>query len=86
MTVDELNVEVTRAILSAERLPSGAPEASAAWARVSAAEEALAEAHPAGTVEGDVARAGAVRAAARAGDSARARALSLRYGITVPLP
>lgn len=74
-----LDVAVTVAIDRAERLPADSSEARAAYAEVSSIEEALAALHPAMSVEGAVARVGAITAALRASQWARAEALAQRY-------
>jgi hypothetical protein len=77
---DTLNRLVTDAIWRAEELESrGIPSASLAWGEVSSLEEDLAKAHPVAEPEGRIARRGAVRAALKAGDYARAYALADRY-------
>lgn len=68
--LDHLNREVTAAILAAEHLPEDSPEAKAAWLEVAFAEEALSALTPPQSVEGEICRRGAVRAALKA-DSAR---------------
>lgn len=65
--LDRLNREVTGAILRAERLPDGSPEACEAFRYVAELEEELAMRTKADTVEGAVCRLGAVRAALSAG-------------------
>lgn len=80
METDTLNTLVTDAIWRAEQLESrGIPSASFAWAEVSSLEEDLAKAHRVEEPEGRIARRGAVRAALKAGDYARARTLADRY-------
>lgn len=80
MEVDTLNALVTDAIWRAEELEtSGIPSAALAWAEVSSIEEDLAKAHPASGVQGRIARRGAVRAALKARDYARAYALADGY-------
>ncbi len=74
----ELNREVTTAILRAEHLPPG-NDRDLAFVEVGRLEEAIAEICPAGTLEGNVARCGAVTAALSAGDPARALLLASRY-------
>jgi hypothetical protein len=77
---DTLNTLVTGAIWRAEELDSrGIPSASLAWAEVSSFEEDLARAHPVSEGQGRIARRGAVRAALKAGDYARAYALADGY-------
>lgn len=80
MSTDLLNTLVTSAIWRAEQLEEhGIDSASLAWAEVSALEEELAKALPASQPEGRIARRGAVRAALKAGDFARAQALAESY-------
>ena len=77
---DTLNTLVTGAIWRAEQLEAhGMRFASQAWAEVSSLEENLAKLRPASDSEGRIARRGAVRAALKAGDHARARALAEDY-------
>lgn len=83
MDLDELNRDVTSAILRAEALPPGSWEAERAFRNVAELEEELEEeiaaivgAH---TVEGEVARLGAVTASMSAGDLVRAVQLAERY-------
>lgn len=78
--MDVLNAEVSRAISAAERLDdAGDPGVIGAYADVSRYEEALAALHPANDLEGAVARVGAITAALRANDLARATELARRY-------
>ncbi|HYX26304.1 MAG TPA: hypothetical protein VFC23_19275 [Thermoanaerobaculia bacterium] len=78
--VDSLNVRVTAAIRRAEQLDEHlANSALLAWAEVSLIEEELARALPVSQPEGRIARRGAVRAALKAQDHARAQALAQRY-------
>jgi hypothetical protein len=80
VSTDLLNTLVTSAIWRAEQLEEhGIDSASLAWAEVSALEEELAKALPASQPEGRIARRGAVRAALKAMDFARAQALTERY-------
>ncbi|HEX4345175.1 MAG TPA: hypothetical protein VHZ31_06390 [Solirubrobacteraceae bacterium] len=80
MTVDELNMLVTEAILRADALADlDSPTAAEAYLEVSLIEERLAVALPASDVEGAIARRGAVRAADIAGEHDRARDLATRY-------
>ncbi len=80
MSTDLLNTLVTGAIWRAEQLEEqGIGSAPLAWAEVSSLEERLAIAIPASQPEGRIARRGAVRAALKARDSARAQALTERY-------
>ena len=80
METDTLNALVSGAIWRAEELDSrGIPSASLAWAEGSSFEEDLARAHPVSEGQGRIARRGAVRAALKAGDYARAQALADGY-------
>ena len=80
MSTDLLNTLVTSAIWRAEQLEEHRVGSSPlAWAEVSSLEEELAKALPASQPEGRIARRGAVRAALKAGDFARAQALVERY-------
>lgn len=80
METDELNTLVTDAIWRAEELEDlGIHDTSQAWAEVSSIEEELAKAFPASDVQGKIARRGAVGAALKAGDPARAQALADAY-------
>ncbi|MGA2741438.1 MAG: hypothetical protein ABSG65_28890 [Bryobacteraceae bacterium] len=80
METDELNTLVTDAIWRAEELDDGCNAAAPqAWAEVSSIEEKLAKAFPASDVQGKIARRGAVRAAFKAGDHARAHILAAAY-------
>lgn len=80
MGTDELNTRVTDAIWRAEEFEDrGIHDASNAWAEVSSIEEELAKAFPAREVQGRIARRGAVGAALKAGDPARAHALAEAY-------
>jgi hypothetical protein len=77
---DTLNALVSGAIWRAEQLEErGVGSASQAWIEVSQLEEQLAGLLPASEPEGRIARRGAVRAALKARDHARARALADRY-------
>lgn len=81
MDLDTLYLLVTEAIRRAEVLTDlRAPGAPAAHMDVSLLEERIADLVPALDPEGAIARRGAVRAAAAAGDASRARALATRYG------
>lgn len=75
----ELNAQVTDAILQAERLPEGSQERRDAFLRVSQIEEQLAAEHPADTLEGEIARVGAVAAAVAAAQPERALELGTRW-------
>jgi len=80
MSIDLLNTLVTSAIWRAERLDEhGVVSSPLAWAEVSSLEEELAKAIPASQPEGRIARRGAVRAALKARDFARAQALAERF-------
>jgi hypothetical protein len=80
VSTDLLNTLVTGAIWRAEQLEEqGISSAPLAWAEVSSLEEELAKALPASDPEGRIARRGAVRAALKARDFARAQALVERY-------
>jgi hypothetical protein len=76
---DTLNTLVTGAIWRAEELESRGIPSDSAWAEVSAFEEDLARAHPVSEGQGRIARRGAVRAALRSGNYARAYALADSY-------
>jgi len=77
---DTLNSLVSGAIWRAEQLEAhGIGSASQAWSEVSSLEEELAKMLPAPESEGRIARRGAVRAALKAGDYARAHALAESY-------
>jgi hypothetical protein len=80
VSTDLLNTLVTSAIWRAEQLEEqGIGSVPLAWAEVSSLEEGLAKALPASQPEGRIARRGAVRAALKARDFARAQALAERY-------
>jgi hypothetical protein len=80
MDNDTLNTLVTDAVWRAQELDAlGIQPTSMAWREVSALEEQLAKAFPASELEGQIARRGAVRAALKAGDSARAQLLFDSY-------
>lgn len=74
----ELNQQVTAAIFRAEHLPPGA-ERHLAFVEVGRLEEAIAEICPASTLEGEVARRGAVSAALSARDPLRALTLAHQW-------
>jgi len=77
---DTLNTLVSGAIWRAEQLEThGIRSASQAWAEVSSLEAELAKALPVSESEGRIARRGAVRAALKAGDYARAHLLADGY-------
>jgi hypothetical protein len=79
MGLDELNRSVTSAILRAETLPPGSWEAERAFRAVAELEEEIAAIVGAHTVQGEVARLGAVTASMSAGDLVRAVQLAERY-------
>ncbi|MBM4044023.1 MAG: hypothetical protein FJ279_02830 [Planctomycetes bacterium] len=80
MTVDELHALVSSAIWRAEQLDGLDLETStSAWAEVSRVEEELAKVLSIKDAEGRIARRGAVRAALKAKDYARAQDLAQRY-------
>jgi len=80
VTIDTLYPLVTEAILRADALEDlGAPGAAQAQLDVSRLEERIAELLPASDPEGAIARRGAVRAAAKAKDYARAKSLADQY-------
>lgn len=79
MGLDELNRSVTSAILRAETLPPGSWEAERAFLDVAELEQELAAKAGAHTVQGEVARLGAVTASMSAGDLVRAVQLAERY-------
>lgn len=79
MSLDELNRQVTNAIVRAESLPAGSREAWEAFHEVSALEEAIAALVPCDDLEGEIARLGAVTAALSAGEPLRALQLAERY-------
>jgi hypothetical protein len=79
MGLDDLNRSVTDAILRAEALPPGSWDAERAFREVMDLEEEIATIVGAQTVEGEVARLGAVSAALSAGEPLRALQLSERY-------
>lgn len=80
MDVNTLNALVSSAIWRAEQLEElELDAASSAWAEVSKLEEELAKHKPAEDAEGRIARRGAVRAAVKANDYARAEALAQQF-------
>ncbi|MGA2145281.1 MAG: hypothetical protein ABSH49_09985 [Bryobacteraceae bacterium] len=80
MEADSLNSLVTGAIWRAEQLEAhNIKSAPQAWAEVSSLEEELAKVLPVSGPEGRIARRGAVRAALKAGDYARAEAMAGCY-------
>lgn len=78
-TLSKLNRLVTAAILAAEQTERGSEGERAAYRRVADLEEQIADTLPAGTIEGDIARRGAIRAAIMSGDRPRARGLFDHY-------
>ena len=79
MVLDDLNKNVTDAILRAEALPAGSWEAQRAFREVADIEEEIATIVGASTVEGEIARLGAVAAALSAGEPLRAIQFGERY-------
>jgi hypothetical protein len=79
MSIEDLNNSVTIAILNAEALPTGSWEAEHAFREVSELEQELAAIVGAQTVQGEVARLGAVAASLSAGDLLRAVQLAEPY-------
>lgn len=79
MDLDSLHALVSGAIWRAELSEETVGSAASAWADVSLLEERLAEVIPAAQPEGRIARRGAVRAALKARDYARAAELTARY-------
>lgn len=79
MDLEDLNRDVTDAIVHAESLPTDSPEAREAFREVGRLEEAIAQLTPADDVEGEIARLGAVTAALSAGDPLRALWLADRF-------
>ena len=79
METDTLNTLVSGAIWRAEQLEARGIGALPAWAEVSSLEEELAKALPLTEPEGRIARRGAVRAALKARDYARAYSLAGSY-------
>jgi hypothetical protein len=79
MDLDDLNARVTDAILRAERLPAESDEAERAFREVGLIEESIAALMPAGDLEGEIARLGAVTAALNAADPLHALVLVDRY-------
>jgi hypothetical protein len=76
---DTLNSLVSGAIWRAEQLEARGIPSSQAWAEVSSLDEELAKVHSVSESEGRIARRGAVRAALKARDHARATALLRIY-------
>ena len=80
MDVNTLNALVSSAIWRAEQLEDlELDAASSAWLEVSKLEEELTKIKPAEDAEGRIARRGAVRAALKANDFARAEHLAKRF-------
>ena len=81
MSIEDLYPRVTEAIERAQALEdAGDVDACRlAYREVSIIEEAIAAERPSSTIQGDVARCGAVSAALKSGDDARARELARRY-------
>jgi ParB-like chromosome segregation protein Spo0J len=80
MSTDSLHSLVTAAIWRAEQLEEhGVSSSPLAWAEVSSLAEELANAIPISQPEGRIARRGAVRAALKAHNYARAYALTQQY-------
>lgn len=77
--LDELHAQVTAAILDAERLPFGSLEARTAFRRVCDVEEHIATLASSETVEGEIARLGAVQAALSADEPLRALQLAEQF-------
>ncbi len=78
--VEQLNVKVSAGIYIAEHvIDQGSAEAHNAYAAVSALEEEIANLTTATSVEGAVARRGAVRAAVKATDIDRAKLLIVKF-------
>lgn len=80
MDINTLNALVSSAIWRAEQLEDLELDAAvSAWLEVSKLEEELAKVKPAEDAEGRIARRGAVRAALKANDFARAEDLARRF-------
>jgi len=79
MTTEILNTLVTGAIWRAEQLDAIGLETESAWTEVSRLEEELARQLPVSAAEGRIARRGAVRAALKAQNFARAQDLVERF-------
>lgn len=87
MDADILNTLVTSAIWRAQQLEDrGIGSAALAWAEVSQLEEQLASVFPLSEAEGRIARRGSVRAAIKAGEHSRARALADRFSVEADAP
>jgi hypothetical protein len=79
MGLDDLNNSVTNAILRAEALPAGSWAAQRAFREVADLEEEIAAIVGGHTVEGEIARLGAIAAALSAGEPLRAIQLADRF-------
>jgi hypothetical protein len=79
MSLDELNRNVTAAVLRAEALPPGSWDAQRAFREVADLEEEIATIVGANTVEGEIARLSAIAAALSAGEPLRAIQLGTWY-------
>lgn len=78
---DEASIDVTDALASLDAIEDDTPAAHLAWLRVSVCEERLAAVFAPLSVEGELARTGAVFAAIAARDPVRAFALIERYRV-----
>ncbi len=83
-SLDDLNSRVTDAIFRAEHAPSGSLDAEAAWREVSELERKIAVLTSSDSVDGALARVGAVSAALRAGDWLRAAQHADVFGADAP--
>src|SRR3954468_15516212 len=79
MSLEELNRRVTNAIIRAQNLPAGSPDAWEAFHEVSTLEESIAALVPADELEGEIARLGAVTAALSSDEPLRALQLAERF-------
>ena len=79
MSIESIYTKLTPAIIIAEDLEATGWDARAEFAIISMLEEQAAALLPASTLQGAIARRGAVRAALKAGDEARAGALCQAY-------
>ena len=79
MDLDDLNRDVTGAILRAEGLPPGSWAAQHAFREVAELEQEIANMVGARTAEGEIARLGALTASLSAGEPLRALQLAERY-------
>jgi hypothetical protein len=79
MELDDLNAQVTEAILRAERLAAGSDQAQEAFREVGRIEELIAGSTAVHALEGEIARLGAVTAALSAAEPLRALVLVDRY-------